>query len=128
MATIDRSSRPLMTDGLAVRAVRFMEDNVGQRFNVDFVVRKLGVSRRTLERAFSQAFGETPHARLMRIRGHAARRALEADPGRTLASVARTAGFSSVRHLRRALDSLGTEQPSIPPRSSPGGPRRASRS
>lgn len=95
--------------GLADRAVRFIEEHVGEQFGVDGLARAMRVSRRTLERSFRESFGETPRVRLMKIRVAAAQRARQADSSQTLAAAARAAGFNGARHLRRAFASLGVE-------------------
>jgi LacI family transcriptional regulator len=96
---------------LAARAVTFMKDRIGERFGVELVARKLRVSRRTLERAFNDVFGESPHVRLLRIRAEAALAARAVRPDRSLTSLARDAGFSDVRHLRRTLKHVGIQWP-----------------
>lgn len=96
---------------LVARAVTFMKDRIGDRFGVEHVARKLRVSRRTLERAFRHVFGESPHVRLLRLRADAARAARAARPDRPLTDLAREAGFSDVRHLRRALRQMGIAWP-----------------
>jgi len=63
----------------------------------------LRVSRRKLERAFQSVFGESPHARILRVRAEAAVAARTAAPNRSLAAIARATGFTDVRHLRRTL-------------------------
>lgn len=101
-----RESTAHVRGELPARAVRFIRDHIGERFDVAHLARKLRVSRRTLEREFQAAFGESPHVRLLRLRAEAARSAHDATPGTTLTAAARAAGFSSVRHLRRTLVAL----------------------
>lgn len=92
---------------LASRAVSYIRDHVGERFGIEHLCRKLGISRRKLERAFQSVFGESPHTRLVRIRAESAVAELKGVRRPSLAHAARTAGFSDARHLRRTLQKLG---------------------
>lgn len=100
-------------DGLALRAVTLVKDNITEPCDVATVARRLRVSRRKLERAFQSVFGETPRLRLLRIHAGAALTARARNPGVPLAAIARAAGFSDARHLRRALGSLGLSDGSL---------------
>jgi LacI family transcriptional regulator len=104
---------------LPTRAVLYIREHIGEPFDVEHLARKLRVSRRSLERAFRDAFGEPPRVRLQRLRAEAALAALAAGPGTALTAVARSSGFSSVRHLRRTLDALGLEPPGPSSRGAP---------
>lgn len=97
------------TDCLARTAERFVEEHVDEAFGVAHLARVMQVSRRTLERAFRDAFGEPPHVRIVRIRIARARQSRRIDPTLTLTAVAKAAGFSGVRQLRRAAASLGSD-------------------
>ena len=112
VAPIDVAARASTGSGRAEsavvpRALTFIRDHIAERFDIDDLVRHLHISRRKLERAFRQSFGEPPHARLLRMRAEAAAAALEARPDLPLSEAARAAGFRDARHLRRTLKQLG---------------------
>ena len=90
-------------EAVAIRAVTLVQDDLAGRHDVESLARRLRVSRRKLERAFQSVFGESPHARILRIRAEAAVAARAAAPNRSLAAIARATGFTDVRHLRRTL-------------------------
>ena len=90
-------------EAVAIRAVTLVQDELNGRHNVESLARRLRVSRRKLERAFQSVFGESPHARVLRIRAEAAVAARAAAPNRSLAAIARATGFTDARHLRRTL-------------------------
>lgn len=94
---------------LAARAVTLVRDHIREDWTVDQLARRLQVSRRKLERAFHDAFGEGPRGRIMRVRAEAALAARDGNRQRPLAAIAREHGFTDARHLRRILDRLGIE-------------------
>jgi DNA-binding LacI/PurR family transcriptional regulator len=98
------------------QAVAYIRDHIGEPFDVEHLTRKLRVSRRTLEKAFRSATGNTPLQQLHRMRAEAALAARAAAPGMTLAAVAQAAGFTSVRHLHRTFAALGLEPLAASPR------------
>jgi len=72
-----------------------MADDVG----LDELARFAGVDRFRLTRQFTQAFGQSPHAYLVRLRLRAARRLLAA--GAAVSQVAAAVGFADQSHLGR---------------------------
>ncbi|NDC63523.1 MAG: helix-turn-helix domain-containing protein [Planctomycetia bacterium] len=88
-------------------AMTYIRDHIEDRFDIDDLVRTLKISRRKLERAFRQAFDESPHARLIRMRVEASAAAMASRPGLTLAEAVRAGGFRDARHLRRAWKHFG---------------------
>jgi transcriptional regulator GlxA family with amidase domain len=94
---------------VAIRAVTLVQDDLAGRHDVESLARRLRVSRRKLERAFQSVFGESPHARVLRVRAEAALAARTADPNRSLAAIASATGFTDARHLRRTLAQFGLD-------------------
>jgi LacI family transcriptional regulator len=90
-------------EAVAIRVTTLVQDDLNGRHDVESLARRLRVSRRKLERAFQSVFGESPHARILRIRAEAAVAARAAAPNRSLAAIARATGFTDARHLRRTL-------------------------
>lgn len=99
----------LADEAVAIRAITLVQDDLAAGHNVETLARRLRVSRRKLERAFQAVYGESPHARVLRIRAEAAIAAREAEPSRSLAAIARATGFTDARHLRRTLVQMGLE-------------------
>ncbi len=56
-----------------------VENNFAEEFNIDSIARENGMSRRTFERRFKRATGDTPLIYLQRIRVEAAKRYLESE-------------------------------------------------
>lgn len=101
-----------MTGGDVVgRAVRFIELHIAEPFDVEHLARGLRISRRTLEKAFRNAAGETPRDRLLRMRAEAAIAVRAGQPGMTLEALAKATGFRSVRHLHRSFAAVGLSLP-----------------
>jgi transcriptional regulator GlxA family with amidase domain len=96
-------------EAVAIRAVTLVQDDLAGRHDVESLARRLRVSRRKLERAFQSVFGESPHARVLRVRAEAALAARTADPNRSLAAIASATGFTDARHLRRTLAQFGLD-------------------
>lgn len=57
----------------------WIEKNFNQNFNYDCLARKSGMSRRTMERRFKNATGETPLTYQQSIRVEVAKRLLESE-------------------------------------------------
>ena len=105
----ESTARLGLDEALALRAVTLVRDQIAEPCDVAALARRLRVSRRKLERAFQATYGESPRARVLRLHAEAALAAQRERPDRPLAAIARAAGFSDARQLRRALDSLGLD-------------------
>jgi transcriptional regulator GlxA family with amidase domain len=77
-----------------------MEKDFAQDFNLDLVARNNGMSRRTFERRFKSATGDTPLVYLQRIRVEAAKQLLESGR-RTCDEVAYRVGYEDSGFFRR---------------------------
>jgi AraC-like DNA-binding protein len=82
---------------LAVRD--HLHDRMAEDVGLDELARVAGIDRFRLTRRFTNAFGLSPHAYLVRLRLRAARRLLAA--GTTVADVAAAVGFADQSHLGR---------------------------
>lgn len=67
------------SDELILKVQEYLEDSFKSSFNIDDVSNEYGLSRRTLERRFKTATGDSPIAYLQRIRVEAAKRHLETN-------------------------------------------------
>lgn len=107
VAVRESTARVGIDESLALRAVTLVKDRIAEPCDVAGLARRLRVSRRKLERAFQSTYGESPRVRVLRLHAEAAVAARQENPDLPLAAIARAAGFSDARHLRRAFDSLG---------------------
>ncbi len=64
-------------DGKIIRIQEWMEKNYGQEIRIDFLAKKSGMTRRTFERRFKNATGDTPLRYLQRVRIEKAKQLLE---------------------------------------------------
>ncbi|MDQ4215588.1 AraC family transcriptional regulator [Microbacterium capsulatum] len=77
------------------RAIAFMEEHAHEPITIDDVAHAVHISTRGLQYAFRRALGITPRQHLARVRLDGAHRdLLRADPGETVAGIARRWGFS----------------------------------
>lgn len=89
-------------DPRVARAIRLMESHVDRPLTVAAMAKRVGVTARTLEKAFGLAIGETPGAYYLRLRLQAARR-LVLDTRAPMADIAARTGFSSAAAFSRAF-------------------------
>ena len=89
-------------------AIRLMEANVEATLGQDAIARKIGLSRRQLERLFQRHLNRTPNHHYLDIRLSRARHLLE-QTGRSVIDVAVACGFVSASHFtRRFRERFGT--------------------
>ena len=89
-------------DALVRRALLHVQQNLDAPPTVAEAARRLGVSRRKLERHFAAALGLAPNEAFVRVRlSHA--RLLLGRPGRTVTQVAAETGFCDASHLIRVF-------------------------
>ena len=89
-------------DELVKSAVRFIAAQSGNPIGVEQVAQSLGVSRRTLDRRFSDTLGRTVSEELWRARMQTARTLL-ADPSRPILEVASACGYGAASSFSRAF-------------------------
>jgi LacI family transcriptional regulator len=98
-----RSTETLVVDDPVVReAVQFIRSRVGQPLAVSHVMKKVRLSRATLDRRFQSVLGRTVGEEIRRMRARTAGRLLR-DTKLKLADIARRSGFASQQHLCRAF-------------------------
>jgi len=99
--TVRRSTDVLAVDDpLAARALRFMWDNMGSPLSVNDIARAVNVSRRNLERAFSESLGRGV-AWHLRVRRVEACKTMFRETDMTVAEIARASGIGRPEHLHR---------------------------
>ncbi len=84
-------------------AVAYIYEHLSRPLTVNDVIAHIDVSRRWLEYAFRDFFGETPYQHMRRIRLEYARRILRNEPQQKIYEVARRTGFSSGKQLTMAF-------------------------
>jgi transcriptional regulator GlxA family with amidase domain len=90
------------TDTAIKGTQQWLEENYSQTIDLNFVASHHGMSRRTFERRFKQATGDTPLAYLQRTRVEAAKRLLENDQG-TFDEISYQLGYDSSSHFRQVF-------------------------
>ena len=85
-----------------VGIVRYVRDHACDGLTVGRMVKKLGVSRRTLERLFAEHVGHSPSDEINRVRLARVQELLVGTDS-SLEDVARVAGFSYAESMRRAF-------------------------
>jgi LacI family transcriptional regulator len=98
-------------DPVVSAAVRFIKTYAGRAIGVSDVVEGVGVSRRTLERKFSQALGRSIRSEITKNRIERATRLLVATDIPSY-SVAKAAGFGSVKSFNRMFTRAAGVSPS----------------
>ncbi len=102
MAALARHVQPARDEAVDAKmaAVRdLLHDRLADDLGLDELARFAGVDRFRLTRQFTQAFGLSPHAYLVRLRLRAARRLLAM--GDSVADAAAAVGFADQSHLGR---------------------------
>jgi LacI family transcriptional regulator len=98
-----RSSEVLAVDDeLVARAVQFIRQHVGDRFNLDALATAVGCGRQRLERRFRRSLDRTIQDEIRRTRVDVARRLLETTSG-DLKAVAKGSGFANATLLNLAF-------------------------
>lgn len=98
VVTRESTDRAALADPEVGAALRFIRDHAAERIGVDDITAASGLSRSTLERRFRVAIGRGPLAELLQERVDRARHLL-AETDLPMKDVARSAGFTDVRHL-----------------------------
>ena len=93
-------------------AVQLIHDNLGRPYGINNLIRKLGISRRFLERHFREELDCTPHEYLTQRRIEKAKRLLERHGDLSIQQVATACGQSDPRNFRRSFRRLTGMLPS----------------
>jgi AraC-like DNA-binding protein len=107
--------RPLRQRERIVESTRaHIDQNLGQRLDIEDLARRAGVSRRTLTRSFEETLGESPSSYIARMRLHRIRADLLAIDPRTstIADVANQWGISELGRMSARYRILFGELPS----------------
>jgi LacI family transcriptional regulator len=89
-------------DRAVVKAVSAMREGIDQALTIDGLAAALGISRRHLDRRFSDALGRTAAEELRRLRVERARRLLR-ETNKNVLQVALDCGFSDANRLNAAF-------------------------
>ena len=85
-------------DLLTAKAVRFIKQHACEGVDVADVARHCGISRRTMERTFSQFLGMSPHDQIVRTKVARAKQLL-AETDYALDTIAEKSGLSHAAYL-----------------------------
>jgi LacI family transcriptional regulator len=96
------SDAPLYRDPVVMAAMRYIRENVEQPTQVADVLRKVKVSRSTLEHRFVQFLGETPYAVIRRVRMDRAKQLLE-HTDLSISEIAARCGYTHVPVFSRGF-------------------------
>ncbi len=99
---------------IVARARAFIHDNLHQPLSVDSIAAAARTSRRSLQRAFREALGESPQSYVCKLRLHRIRHdlATESEARCTIATVANRWGISELGRLSGRYRDLFGELPS----------------
>jgi len=89
-------------DPVVIRAQTWIEQHHKEPVDYDRLARTCGVSRRSLERRFRKATGETPLGYLQQVRVEAAKRLLE-EGGRSFDEITYGIGYEDVSFFRKVF-------------------------
>ncbi len=117
-----QSTDVLVFDDKVVRdAMQIIRRHACDGLKVVDVVRRMGVSRRTLDAHFTEALGRTPHDELLRLRLDRVKELL-LETSLSVASVARRAGFEREEYMNVAFKRTFGVTPGTYRRNRGGGP------
>jgi AraC family carnitine catabolism transcriptional activator len=103
-STVQRANparRLHVPDRDVLRAIAFMEQHIEQRLCVADIARSVGIPKRTLERKFQSALGQSPSHYYQSLRLDRARSLLR-HCDLTVQEIAIASGFTSLAHFCRA--------------------------
>jgi LacI family transcriptional regulator len=96
-----RSTETLAVEDPALTAlIGEIREHLAEPFGVEFIVGRMRVSRRQVERLFSRELGCSPYALINRLRVERACRLLETERRLSLTRVAGACGFTDLRRFR----------------------------
>jgi len=98
-----------VNDEAVSHALRLIREDALNPIDIREIVRKVGVSRRILEKRFKDATGRTPYAEVLRLRIEKAK-SLLADTNLRISEVAELSGFSHAKQLH-VIFTRGTGMP-----------------
>jgi AraC-like DNA-binding protein len=93
------------------RAMRFIEENAGRRFQVREIASAVRLSPAYFSHAFKESFGRAAKTYIIERRLHRAKR-LMTETSETLAQIAEACGFADQAHFSRTFNTWIGEAPS----------------
>ncbi len=93
------------------RVLDYIERNYAQEIGVEDLAREAHLSPSHFSRLFKRSLGQSPHQFLMKYRVERAREILVREPGRPLAQVASSTGFSDQAHFSRTFKRFAGTSP-----------------
>lgn len=91
----ESSNTTYYPDPMVNHAIEYMRLNLGACYNIEAIAEHVGVSKRTLERAFKSATNSSPNQFLKRLRLQYARTLMERNPDASCIDIASECGFGS---------------------------------
>lgn len=89
-------------DEVVLKAQEYLEKNATDKFSTEKLAQKLAVSRRSLDRRFIRATGNTPMEYLQRVKIESAKKQLEISR-KTVQEIMYEAGYTDLRAFRQAF-------------------------
>ena len=90
------------TDSVVLKAQEFLEKNSIDKFSIEKLAKKLAVSRRSLDRRFIKATGNTPIEYLQRVKMESAKKQLEISR-KTIQEIMYEVGYSDIKAFREVF-------------------------
>lgn len=90
------------SDTVVLEAQEFLEKNAVEKFSMEKLAEKLAVSRRSLDRRFIKATGNTPIEYLQRVKMESAKKLLELS-GKTIQEIMYEVGYSDLKAFREVF-------------------------
>ncbi|HZZ20639.1 MAG TPA: substrate-binding domain-containing protein [Opitutaceae bacterium] len=98
-------------DPMVQAALDFMRDNLEKQFNVSAVADHTATSKRTLEMAFRQSLGTSPHRFLTKLRVQRAEAMLRLPQKRSIEDIASECGFGTAATFYAAFRRMSGQSP-----------------
>ncbi len=99
---VTRRSTEVMAieDEYVAKAVHFIEENIGESFGVEMLMRRMPFSRRWFEHRFRRCLNCTPYEYICRKRIERAKQLLAEPKKQTLSTIAEACGFCDAKNFR----------------------------
>lgn len=97
-------------DDAIKKAQVFIENNVGDKINVEELSSKFSIDRRNFDRRFKKATGNTPLQYMQRVKVEAAKKSLETDR-KTINEVMYDVGYNDVKAFREVFRKVAGMSP-----------------
>ena len=94
------------------KLIQDIQQNIHKPFGVEFLVERSHGSRRSLETRFQHVLGCSPYTIITRLRIDHAKELLRSSDAPKLTYIARTSGFTDLRHFRITFQRITGQSPS----------------